>query len=178
MAPQSPKVQKEVEKQLDMEVMSNEASDEPEEEEDDLEFLLAVDDLQSALAFNASDDRTYSFRAPKRTKEPGFLSSMYDGRELKMQKEEGKRMYSPTESPEKDDTEPLYNQDELYNFLTKDFSMKITRNTKSNEINVKKSAIQNTKDLFFEDLSKELRDLAKEYGKEMDEMHMLFMEVS
>ena len=56
--------------------------------------------------------------------------------------------------------------------------MTITRNISNNEFNVKKVPVQRSKEQFFEGLSKGLRDLAKEYGKEMDEMHMLFMEVS
>lgn len=44
----------EPDKPLDMEVHSQEFSEEA--DEGDLEFILAVDDLQSAIAFNATDD--------------------------------------------------------------------------------------------------------------------------
>lgn len=170
----------EVEQPLDMEVMSNEPSVEPEivNEEDELEFLLAVDDLQSALAFNATDDRTYSLKAPKRNKGSGSLSSMYDDRDTEICLEEGKKLSIPEISPEKSEKADLYDQEELVSFLTKDFQLTINRDPKNNKINVKKKPIQKTKDNFFEDLSVSLRDLAKEYSKEMDEMHMLFMEVS
>jgi hypothetical protein len=166
--------------ELDMEELSKELSEEPEpaNEEDDLEFLLAVDDLQSALAFNATDDRTYSLKAPKRHRGSESLSTMYDDREMEICHEEGKRLSTPEMSPEKLEKADMYDQEELINFLTKDYQLTINRDPKSNRINVDKKPIQKTKDHFFEGLSNSLRDLAKEYSKEMDEMHMLFMEVS
>lgn len=81
--------QPENEQALDMDVMSREASEEPEE---DMEFLLAVEDLQSAIAFNATDDRTYSLKAPKRADGLGSLDSMYECRDDKLSNEERKRL--------------------------------------------------------------------------------------
>lgn len=190
----------EIDQPLDMEVMSREATEEP-PEEDDLEFLLAIEDLQSAIAFNATDDRTYSLKAPKRNGN-GSLHIMFDNRDDKLRKEERKRVSNTFETPEKSenggetlevvkkitfekdddflkaDSTNIYNQDELFDFLTKDFKITLHRDPKSNELSVKSKVVQKAKDHFFEKLSRDLRDLAKEYGKEMDEMHMLFMEVS
>lgn len=64
----------------------------------------------------------------------------------------------------------------MVSFLEKDFKLTIQRDP-SNKLSVKSKVLQTSQDHFFEKLSKELKDLAKEYGKEMDELHMLFMEV-
>lgn len=72
----------------------------------------------------------------------------------------------------------IYDQDDMFSLLTKDMKVIITRNLKNNKISVKSKRVQKSQDRFFEKLSNELRELAKEYGKEMDELHMLFMEVS
>jgi len=199
---EKPMIESQTDQALDMEIMSKEASEEAQEEEDDLEFLLAVDDLQSAIAFNATDDRTYSLAAPKRISGMNNLNTLYDNRDDKLRKEERKKVAANNISPDKpmqasdnaeiirniaftkdddflkSDNSMIYNQENLLDFLTKDFKLTIHRNSDNNELSVKSKIIQKAKDYFFEKLSKELRDLAKEYGKEMDELHMLFMEVS
>jgi flagellar motor protein MotB len=50
----------EAEQTLNMDVISQEASEE--DKEDECEILLTVDDLQSVISFNASDDTTYSLK--------------------------------------------------------------------------------------------------------------------
>lgn len=49
---------------------------------------------------------------------------------------------------------------------------------KSNQLTVKSKLMLKEQNQFFEKLSKELRDLAKEYNKDIDQLHLLFMEVS
>lgn len=72
-------------KSVDMTVLSQEASDEPDEAGDepdeDLEFILAIDDLQSAFAFNATDCQSYSLKVQKRKTCSGHLHAMYDNRD-------------------------------------------------------------------------------------------------
>lgn len=93
-------IREEIEEPLDMEVCSREPSEEGEmpEEEDNCEFLLAIEDLQSALAFNATDDRTYSLNAPKRKKDQ-TLSDLYDQADNYLIGDyEATKMNSPNES--------------------------------------------------------------------------------
>jgi hypothetical protein len=185
-----------LESQLDMEILSSkEISEmEPDEDQEQLEFLLAVDDLQSAIAFNETDDRTYSLKAPKITRS-NKLHSLYDNRDDILRNEERKRLSTnslqnseekKTEVTNKDemyllpDTTSIYNQEDLIDFLKRDCQITIHRDYTKNERCVQSRTGQNKQkeQQFFEKLSKELRELAKKYGKEMDELHMLFMEVS
>ncbi|CAI2365969.1 unnamed protein product [Moneuplotes crassus] len=171
-------IHEEIEEPLDMEVCSREASEEAaqQEEDDNCEFLLAIEDLQSALAFNATDDRTYSLNAPKRRKDK-TLSELYDDAEnISIGDYEATKINSPDGS--NDDSTRFNSKCSGENVDYMNSNISITRNRISNEFTVKKVAVQKSKQQFFEDLSKELRSLSKEYGKEMDEMHMLFMEVS
>lgn len=185
---------------LDMEVVSHEGSEEPEEEEDeDMEFLLAVDDLQSAIAFNATDNRTYSLR-PQKPVNKGRLNTMFDSRDDKLRNEERKRISVNLDTPEKEKTEEqqkelvkkltfvrdedfmtadstnIYNQEDLTNFLSNDLKITVERDSKNN-LSVKSKVVQSSNDQYFAGLNKELRALAREYDKAMDEIHMLFMEV-
>lgn len=76
------------------------------------------------------------------------------------------------------DDHEIYDQPDLLQYLTKDTKLTITRNTKSNSISSKFKVNKDTKDQYFENLSNRLHQLSKEFNKDMDEIHMLFMEVS
>ena len=168
----------EPEKALNMDIDSERGSDDPEREEDEeCEFLLAVEDLQSALAFNATDDTTYSLKAPRLNK-AARLSSLYDETEAVIWNNEGTTMHTLSETSEGFRRINSINQEEMHEHLTKKCKLRITRNLNTNELKVQKVPVEKSKDQFFEELSVILRDLAKEYDKDMDEMHMLFMEVS
>lgn len=72
----------------------------------------------------------------------------------------------------------IYDMDDLSHFLTKEANLTVTRDFNSKSLSVKLKVIKDSKDQYFEQLSRELKDLSKEFNKEMDEIHMLFMEVS
>ena len=166
------------------------------EEDEDLEFVLAIDDLQSAFAFNATDCQSYSLKVQKRKTWSGNLHAMYDNRDDKIRWEERKKVSEGFEADENfqaakksNPTSPkrvdglqsnsteIYNQSDLFSFLTKDLHLTLNRDMKSNKLTVKSKLMLKEQNQFFEKLSKELRDLAKEYNKDIDQLHLLFMEV-
>lgn len=190
------------EKALDMEVQSQEASSEAPEvqpENEDMEFLLAVDDLQSAISFNDTDDRTYSLTNQKKVYGKARLSDLYGNSDEKLKDHTRSKLFDTMDKENdgpgntalikkmtfvkdddflKSDSTTVYNEEELQSFLTNELKITINRDPATDKFSVKTKVVQKSKDEFFDKLSKELRDLAKDYGKEMDEIHMLFMEVS
>lgn len=120
------------------------------------------------------DNRDDRIRREERKK----ISEIFDGSEnSQLQKKMIQTGPNKVEGPQSNSTE-IYNQPDLFSFLNKDLHLTLNRDMKSNQLTVKSKLMLKEQNQFFEKLSKELKDLSKEYNKDIDQLHLLFMEVS
>lgn len=74
-------------------------------------------------------------------------------------------------------SDAILNMKELESRLRGDAKLEVEIDTRQKKRTMKSHQKEKKKDEFFKILSKELHTLARTYNKQMDEIHMLFMEV-
>lgn len=160
-------------------LLSDEDENEPQEEKElsAHEFLLAVDDLESVLCYNATNDRTYNLQSNIKKVEVRNLDQAYTEYEEKNQHTSaGKKRFKLSEQTEV--SYPIYDNDDLYNHCENLDRITLCLKNREKVRYVSKAATKATKINFFENLSEELRHFSKVYARSIEEIHMLFMEVS
>ena len=141
------------------------------------EFVIAVEDLESVISYNATDDRTYNMRSKIKKKEFRSLDHAFtELDEKRMLDKFGRKRFKISETKEASD--PLYGSNELINYCEKVNSYSLTLNNSQKARYVAKIAPGSSNPHFFLFLKEELESLAKIYGLSTEEIHSKFMDVS
>lgn len=172
------------EKEADTKPFEENKADSDEEEEveenSEMEFLLACDDLESVISYNVNanpDKQSYSLKEKMEQRQLNDLFTPKEVKRVKVSEEESKS------GNVKIDSETILDMESLDQHLKASGKIEITINPeKPNKRTIKSQRKleerQKNKGDFYKKLSKELHKLAREYKKDMDVVHMLFMEVS
>jgi len=175
----------------DTDLNSNQGND------SELEFILQVDDLQSVISYNGGDqmEMTYEMKQSNLGKripsERPTLSDMYSTVESECKRaklREDGTIYDVEDNKmeQKCSTNMIYDMKTLFGSLKGKGKIEVEAffeqiqgtKPKLRKREIKSIFKEKNMDLFFQSLSKKLRNLAKDHNKNMDEIHMLFMEVS
>lgn len=160
-------------------LLSDDEEELPQEEKEDSsqEFFLAIEELESVISYNATDDRTYNLKSNYKKEEIRNLDVAFTDLEERQQLATvGKKRLKISEETEI--PYPLYDTEDLAHYCEELDRISLSLNTKEKVRYVSKAKTKAAELDFFSNLATELRHLAKIYGKPIDEVHMLFMEVS
>ncbi|CAI2367981.1 unnamed protein product [Moneuplotes crassus] len=162
---------------------SRENPDEEEEEadqqeDDDVEeFILAVDDLESVLAYNESDDISYNVNNNMKKINTRNLSDIYtDMEENQLRRVTGHKRVKIAEDTEI--SSPIYASDELIYHCKEKERISVTFKPQERLRLVSKNYSKSKKLDLFRMLYNELEYLSKIHAIKIDDLHMLFFEVS
>lgn len=159
--------------QVDLNVMTNQPS--LVDNKEDIEFLLEIGDMQSAISNHFASDTSYSMKANRKRHRLENLDEIYTTHDQKMGHKRVKLDEADTkvfEYSENDST--IYDQASLYEHIRSEAKIKIT----SNLLNSKRSVHSNVNnnDNFFQKITEELNILCERYDYSMEEMHAMFMQ--
>lgn len=158
-------------------VQDNEDQPSEEDEEEMQEFLLAVDDLESVLSYRESNDRTYNLQTNMKKINARNLSDAYT------QLEEDSQLETISNKRVKTDENTEINYpankatDQNVNWEEVDGITLYYKNKESVRY-VSKSGKKSQKLEFFNSLHDQLQHLSRIYVRKIEEIHMMFLEVS
>lgn len=166
---------------VDLDVMTKEPTF-VDNQDDDMEFVLEIEDMQSVLSNNLTKDQSYSTKYRKRRNKHS-LDEMYEEFATKSNYKRVKVTESDTNGNEYiESATTIYDQMDLDNFLNSpDAKVVIHHNpsegTRSVESTIPKGA-SNEDETYFKIISTQLEELCEIYGKSMEEMHTIYMEAN
>jgi hypothetical protein len=158
------------------EVQDNEEQPSEEDNDEMQEFLLAVDDLESVLSYKESDDRTYNLQTNIKKNNARNLSDAYT------QLEEDSQLETNNHKRVKIDenteiSNPVHNKNEKVNWEEID-GISLYYKNKECVRYISKSGKKSQKLELFNSLHDQLQYLSRIYVRKIEEIHMMFLEVS
>jgi hypothetical protein len=141
------------------------------EDDDQIEFVLAVDDLESVVSYRPQNTgHVYSAQAGQKRPDRLLNELFTPEATVRVKIEEGKEVTKGRDT--------VYDMESLQKYLKGKGHLKIEKHTETGTRRVLGEFKEKVQEEYFTKLSKELHKLARQYSKKMDEIHMLFMEVS
>jgi hypothetical protein len=156
--------------QVDLNVLTNPPSLLGDDE--DMEFVLEVEDMQSAISNHFAQDSSYNIKPTRKRHRMENLDQIFTSHDQGV----GHKRMKVNEVESKEYTEcdtTIYDQDSLMEHITTDAKIRITSSLSSGERTVESKL--NNGDTYFQKITEELDNLCIEYEISMDEMHALFM---
>ena len=162
--------------QIPANLFSDQESNSDSDGQDNHEFLLAVEDLQSAISQKESEHE-YSIRQEPKSKAKRNLDQMFTKYEEGQQfKRTGNKRVKISESTEI--SYPLYDTQDLKKYSQNRDKIYLLTDLSKRVRYVSKSSTKLSNLDMFESLDKILEDLAYQHYKTIEEVHMMFLEVS
>ena len=157
--------------------------------QENVEFVLAVDEAESVIAFSEErkDQLIYSLKPVQKRKAAESLDAMYAHWEVEGLANARKRRKEASKEAGDDEEislqtlrerEQIFTPEELKAKMEVRISIEKDLETRKREVFSNCGSRKQKEEDYFHKLSRELRRLAKEYNKDIEEIHMLFMEVS
>ena len=134
--------------QVDLNVMTNQPSLIGGDE--DMEFVLEVEDMQSAISNTITGDSSYNIKPTRKRRHNQRLDDMYSNYDLRQEAEPKQLEYNESEST-------IYDQESLLEYISTDAKVKITHYPETNK-RVYKSKVTNN-ETFFQRLTNDLENL-------------------
>jgi hypothetical protein len=156
----------------------NEEKDDLEQEEESYqEFILAVDELESVLSYRGTNEQTYNLQSNIKKLDARSLDSAFtELDEMNQLNVTGKKRLKISEETEI--SYPVYNSSDLKEQVENLDRISLCLKNKQKVRYVSKGINKMTKLKIFQMLAEELKKLSRISGLHINDIHMMFLEVS